>query len=167
MLEKEGELRMLIEQIHPKEEARLEACIREAQDAVSETESLLQAAREDLSGAEHELTLLTEMIHAQQSELRCTEYWTKGFKQIRLFLIDDALKRFEWHVNQTLGELGLRDWSIKCLVEREKKTGGVTKGFTVEVRSPSMSRPMPWESWSGGETATITIGRANWNVNDD
>jgi DNA repair exonuclease SbcCD ATPase subunit len=42
-------------------------------------------------------------------------------------------------------------------VERENKSGGVTKGFVVFVKSPSNTEPVRWENWSGGETQRLQL----------
>jgi DNA repair exonuclease SbcCD ATPase subunit len=88
------------------------------------------------------------------------KYWVRGFKQIRLFVIDRALTMLEVEINNALSQLGLVDWSIHLDVEREKKTGGIAKGFHVGIKAPDSPKMVPWESWSGGENQRLRIAGA-------
>lgn len=93
----------------------------------------------------------TEELHA------ATSYWIKGFKRIRLFIIEQAFQTLEIEVNNSLALLGMDDWQITFDVERENKSGGITKGFIVFVKSPQNIEPVRWESWSGGETQRLEL----------
>jgi energy-coupling factor transporter ATP-binding protein EcfA2 len=42
-------------------------------------------------------------------------------------------------------------------VERETKSGTVSRGFNVFVRSPDSADAVPWEAWSGGETQRLRL----------
>src|SRR5258707_2034718 len=52
------------------------------------------------------------------------------------------------------------DWQISFDVERESKSGGITKGFVVFVKSPANTEPVRWENWSGGETQRLQLAAA-------
>lgn len=86
--------------------------------------------------------------------------WPKLFKELRLWVIEQALHELEIHVNSALVELGLREWSIEFSVERETQSGSVSRGFEIMVSSPSSPDVVPWESWSGGETQRLRIACA-------
>ncbi len=90
-------------------------------------------------------------------ELEGMQFWAKGFKEIRLFLVEEALTQLEVEINNNLLQLGLRDWSIKLDVERETAAGGVAKGFHVTVQSPYNPKPVPWAVWSGGESQRLRL----------
>ncbi len=94
-------------------------------------------------------------------ESTCTSYetWAKLLKELRLWLIEDALKELEIEVNNALTSLGMSEWSVNFDIERESSTGGVSKGFSVFIRAPG-HEPAPWESWSGGETQRLRIAGA-------
>jgi DNA repair exonuclease SbcCD ATPase subunit len=92
-----------------------------------------------------------------QAKYDATIYWVSGFKRVRLFVIEETLRQLEVEVNNSLTSLGLVDWSIEFDVERENKSGGVTKGFVVFIRCPSNPEPVRWESWSGGETQRLQL----------
>jgi DNA repair exonuclease SbcCD ATPase subunit len=94
-----------------------------------------------------------------------TSWWVKGFKRIRLFIIERAFETLEVEVNNSLAQLGMPDWQITFDIERENKSGGITKGFVVFIKSPKNKEPVRWENWSGGETQRLSlagdIGLAN------
>lgn len=85
------------------------------------------------------------------------EYWIKGFKKIRLTIIEQAFESLEVEVNNSLAQLGMPDWQISFDIERENKSGGITKGFVVFVKSPKNKLPVKWENWSGGETQRLQL----------
>ncbi len=84
-------------------------------------------------------------------------FWIKGFKDVRLMLIDEALIALEVEVNNYLIEFGLRDWAVTFDVERETKSGGISKGFQILIHSPYNKEPVPWEAWSGGESQRLRL----------
>lgn len=86
----------------------------------------------------------------------CT-FWAKGFKRIRLFIIERAFETLELEVNNCLAQLGMTDWQVSFDVERENKSGGITKGFVVLIKGPSNKTPVKWENWSGGETQRLQL----------
>lgn len=86
-----------------------------------------------------------------------TSFWSKGFKRIRLFIIEQAFSSLELEVNNCLAQLGMLDWQITFDIERENKSGGITKGFVVFIQSPHNTEPVRWENWSGGETQRLQL----------
>ena len=88
------------------------------------------------------------------------EFWITGFKDVRLWIVDQAMRQLEACANNSLLQLGLHDWSIRMDVERETKAGKVSRGFNVFVRSPDSPDEVPWEAWSGGETQRLRLAGA-------
>lgn len=84
-------------------------------------------------------------------------YWVKGFKELRLSLIAEALTELEIEVNSCVTALGLVGWELQFNVDKETKGGTLQRGFSVQVISPSNKRPTPWEAWSGGEAQRLRI----------
>lgn len=84
-------------------------------------------------------------------------FWVKGFKELRLQQIGEALNELEVEVNSCVSSLGLVDWELKFQVDRETKSGGFQKGFNVLVRSPHNSLQVPWSAWSGGEGQRLRV----------
>ena len=94
-------------------------------------------------------------------KLERTQFWVKAFKEVRLYLMEQTLKHLEIVTNSILPELGLEDWNIYYDVERETKSGGISRGFNVVIVSPSLKKgPVPWESWSGGEGQRLRLAGA-------
>lgn len=119
------------EQIRQKQ-ASLAACKKQQADLISQIEA-------------------TEQEHAEVS------FWIGGFKRVRLFLVEETLRQLELEVNNNLSNLGLTDWRIEFDVERENKSGGVTKGFVVFVYAPGRDEPTRFEAWSGGATQRLRM----------
>lgn len=84
-------------------------------------------------------------------------FWVRGFKELRLQQIGEALAELEVEVNSCVASLGLVDWELKFQVDRETKSGGFQKGFNVFVHSPHNLNQVPWSAWSGGEGQRLRI----------
>lgn len=84
-------------------------------------------------------------------------FWVGGFKRVRLFIVEETLRQLELEINNSLASLGLIDWHIALDVERENKSGGITKGFTVLIHAPGAPGPVKFEAWSGGETQRLCL----------
>jgi DNA repair exonuclease SbcCD ATPase subunit len=86
-----------------------------------------------------------------------TKYWVKGFREVRLMLLEESLELLELEVNMALESLGLGQWAITMEVEKEKVSGGVSKGFHVMVYPSGTSKAVPWEAYSGGESQRLRL----------
>ena len=84
-------------------------------------------------------------------------FWTVGFKEVRLYLISEAIEELEIEVNSAITALGLVDWELRFQIDRENKSGTITRGFSVFVKSPHNDKLVPWEAWSGGESQRLRI----------
>jgi DNA repair exonuclease SbcCD ATPase subunit len=83
--------------------------------------------------------------------------WVSGFKDLRLWLVDTALAELAMRTNNSMVQLGLHDWSLSMAVEREKASGGVSRGLHVSVRSPGTTGDVPWRTWGGGVTQRLRV----------
>lgn len=99
-------------------------------------------------------------VERTEAERGAAQFWAKGFKELRLSLIEESLAQLSIEANAALVELGLRDWTLRFDVERETKSGGVSRGFTVAVEAPHVREPVPWEAWSGGESQRLRLATA-------
>lgn len=118
---------------------------------------MLQRKRMQLKAYKKIITESTESLNQAEAEHVAVSYWIKGFKQVRLFIIEQAFNALELEVNNSLAQLGMVEWQITFDIERENKAGGITKGFVVFVKGPSNPEPVKWESWSGGETQRLQL----------
>lgn len=100
---------------------------------------------------------LTVEIEQLDKDHAAVSYWINGFKKLRLFIVEETLRQLEVEVNNNMASLGLTDWRIEFDVERENKSGGVTKGFVVFVYAPGRPEPTRWEAWAGGVTQRLRL----------
>ncbi len=113
--------------------------------------------KQDLRITEKKLTSNNDSLKLLEANHEAVSFWIKGFKRIRLFIIEQAFRTLEVEVNNSLAQLGMPDWQITFDIERENKSGGITKGFVVFVKSPANTEPVRWENWSGGETQRLQL----------
>jgi hypothetical protein len=156
-----------------------EAAIDRARTAQTQAEDALSAARAAknpylalreadktrLEGISNALASLADERDVLEAHCARVKYWVKGFKDVRLFVITEALAQLEVEVNACLAQVGLPSWTISFSPDSETKSGTVRRGFAVMVKSPSNPRPVPWAVWSGGEAqrlrAATTMGLSN------
>lgn len=103
---------------------------------------------------------IREKLRALRIRQHGAGYWTKGFKEVRLWVVEKALRELELSVNSSLVHLGLADWTVEFDVERETKAGKLARGFQVLIKSPDSNEAVPWEAWCGGETQRLRIAGA-------
>jgi DNA repair exonuclease SbcCD ATPase subunit len=101
-----------------------------------------------------------EKLDITKREQADSQYWVKGFKDVRLYLISECLTQLEVEVNSYLVQLGLTDWQIEFSVESENKSGTVHRGFAVNITAPHSKESVPWEAWSGGESQRLRLAVA-------
>ena len=114
----------------------------------------LKASRDELK---HDLREGKDTITKLNRKKTSFEYWIKGFKQIRLMIVEDALSSLSIETNNSLMELGLDGWHVIFDVERETVSGGVSKGFNVLIKAPNSDEHVPWDAWSGGESQRLRL----------
>jgi DNA repair exonuclease SbcCD ATPase subunit len=137
--------------------ARLEHDIEKTNLRSNPYSKLLEPKRAELAALTGSIKRHDEAIDELEIQHAATSYWVKGFKQIRLHIIEQAFQSLEMEVNNSLAQLGMADWHISFDIERENKSGGITKGFIVFIKSPHNKLPVRWESWSGGETQRLQL----------
>ena len=108
---------------------------------------------------------LRDELDGSDERYKLYSFWVRGFKELRLQLIAEALTELEIEVNSCVTALGLVNWELRFQVDRETKGGNIQRGFSVQVLSPSSDKPTPWEAWSGGESQRLrlaaTMGLSN------
>lgn len=90
-----------------------------------------------------------------------SRFWIKGFKDVKLYLIQEVLEELQLTSNLMLAEMGLEGWKIEYAVEKEAKTGSVKRGINITITSASLAgekqSAVKWEAWSGGEGQRLRI----------
>ena len=120
-----------------------------------------------LSKLKNKLNEQQKELHELEALLNALGFWVKGFKDIRLTIIEGTLDALGVEVNNYLAALGMENWLVKFDVERETKGGTVSRGFQVFIQSLTSpaGRMIPLEAWSGGEGQRLriacTMGLAN------
>jgi exonuclease SbcC len=132
----------------------------ECEEAVNPYSGPWMLARTEAENIASDLAKTQKAIEDQLAMQAAMEFWVRGFKDIRLFVIEEALAQLELEVNGALHQLGLEDWSIEFSIEKENKSGSIKRGLTVLVNSPMNKEPVPWEAWSGGESQRLRLAGA-------
>lgn len=116
-----------------------------------------QTLRNKIAAATTEITTIQEQLELKSKRTERTRFWTKGFKDVCLYLIEEILHELEIVSNEMLAEVGLDEWIIQFDVERQTQSGTTQRGLDVSILGPSNQRPVKWESWSGGEGQRLRI----------
>jgi DNA repair exonuclease SbcCD ATPase subunit len=103
------------------------------------------------------LNNLEKQVVSLKGKLDTVRFWVKGFKEVRLFILEELLQEMELVANASLQNVGLIGWEIHYEVERETKSGTTSRGINVWIKSPSNNIPVRWECWSGGESQRLKI----------
>jgi len=117
--------------------------IRTLRERIGKVKALIENADDD--------------IKAKTEQCERTRFWVKGFKDIKLYTIEEVLQEITITTNCMLEEFGLVGWNIAYDVERETKKGTVARGLNITVLSPANKEAVKWESWSGGEAQRLRL----------
>lgn len=113
--------------------------------------------RDKIAKLKKDLQSVEEDIEAVDTEIIHTSYWIKGFKDVRLYIIEEFLQELTMHTVAALEEIGLIGWNIRYEIEKQTKSGSSTPGLHVLVSSPKSKTAVRWESWSGGEAQRLRL----------
>jgi hypothetical protein len=116
-----------------------------------------EEAQRNVDEIRQEMKSTQRKLDASNERYSMLSYWVRGFKEVRLQEIGEALGELEIEVNSELTALGLVDWSLLFDLDRETKGGKIQRGFSVYVQSPHNDRLVPWEAWSGGEGQRLRL----------
>ena len=136
---------------------RIDAKIEDKRKQENPYKELNTKALDTARKEEEKLVELENEIEAQTAKYEACIMWAKSFKEVRLFVIDKSLTTLEVEVNNYLEGLGLIGWKVSFEMEKETKSGTISKGFEVFITSPHNDKPVPWKSWSGGEKQRLRL----------
>lgn len=123
-------------------------------DTEKQLKQVVKQTKEFLAGK----SSIENQITSIQETSVATEYWKHGFKQIRLFFVQQILAALEVEIQSSVTALGLANWKVALKTETETKSGTTKLGVNIEVSS-SLSTGN-WESWSGGEAQRLRLAIA-------
>lgn len=125
----------------------------------NEYDTLIQKTKNKKRVINRVVTSLAEELAEMNRELVAQNYWKKGFKDIRIMLIKQAIKEFEAYVNANLVNLGLENWQVTLDVESETKSGSVVRELSVFITTQEDGEKMtvPFNVWSGGEGQRLRL----------
>jgi DNA repair exonuclease SbcCD ATPase subunit len=95
--------------------------------------------------------------HTQRHEQ--FEFWSRGFRDIKLTIVEELLQELELCVNNLLPQVGLVGWRIEFAIERETKKGSIARGIdlTILPYQRSADRRVKFANWSGGEAQRLRL----------
>lgn len=88
------------------------------------------------------------------------QFWAKGFREVRLMVIDEVLEDLRETTATVLEGLGLGEWEVDYSTERENKSGTFTRALVATVRAPGAPEGVRWEVYSGGEGQRLRLASA-------
>ena len=136
---------------------RLQDQFYEIKDEANPWVPYLNVKSNDLKIVLKSIKNIQSKLEINRTVYESAKFWIKGFRRIRLYIIEQTFRQLEIEVNNSLTQLGMPDWQITFDIERENKSGGMTKGFVVFIKSPHNKTPVRWENWSGGETQRLQL----------
>lgn len=140
---------------------RLKAQLRELrrtnEDENNPYEDQIRTLQERKRTTEAELAGVAKDLSTASSKAERYRVWVRGFKDIKLQLVDEVLAELEIVTNSMLDEVGLTGWKVRYDIEKETKSGNIKRVFNVEIQSPRSRGFVKWESWSGGERQRLKL----------
>ena len=144
---------------------QIEAEVEKIEKRVNPFLEVQEKAKVEGKRLREDLAALGVQLDQSVEKYNLYSFWVRGFKELRLQLIAEALTELEIEVNSCVTALGLVNWELRFQVDRETKGGSIQRGFSVQVQSPLNPKPTPWEAWSGGEKQRLrlaaTMGLSN------
>lgn len=146
------------------EHVELKTKIENTKKWLKEHESARNPFEEQLDKIKHRKTKLAEELEVNTKKFDRLQvrharvsFWIKGFKDVRLFIIEDVLQELEMCSNVLLEQFGLIGWEMHYDVEKETKSGTVQRGINISILSPRNRQAVRFECWSGGEAQRLTL----------
>jgi DNA repair exonuclease SbcCD ATPase subunit len=142
-----------------REITRLELEIDQIKKQKNEFAGLFILKQEECIELHKKIEMKELKISELNEEFAAVNFWVSGFKRLRLFIVEETLRALEIEINNNLAALGLVNWTITFDIERENKSGSITKGFNVLINDPT-EQAVKYESLSGGEGQRVRLAGA-------
>jgi DNA repair exonuclease SbcCD ATPase subunit len=118
---------------------------------------LLEQVVEERTLLKHEVQTAQQALQQAQRQQARLAFWVKGFKDLKLHIIEETLAELQLTANAMLEQVGLVGWELRFEAERATKKGTLQRGLNVLVRSPHNREAVKWECWSGGEGQRLRV----------
>lgn len=159
----EGDLRLLERSVGEARgaAAAAEADLRRTEAAENPHQQASQDARAQAKAIRRQIKEAADKEAALAASAERAQFWAKGFRDIRLGIIDDVLEDMREATASVLDRLGLGEWEVDYATERETKSGTTQRALAVVVRAPSTPQEgARWEAYSGGERQRLRLAGA-------
>lgn len=133
---------------------KLEQDLKDAANPYAEQVAQRRRERKKLKADLEELEARLERLSGQ---IERTKFWVKGFRDVRLYVVDTLMAELEMATNAMLPEVGLLDWQVRYDIERTTKKGTTQRGINTLIFSPDNKSAVRWEAWSGGEGQRLRL----------
>lgn len=155
-----GELRLLDRELGAARATS--AAADEAQRAVESEENPHRAAAREARARIREVADQVKEGEKLEARLAASaeraRFWARGFRDIRLEIIDVVLEDLRGTTAEALSGLGMGDWEVDYVTERETKSGTTQRALTALVRAPGTDSPVRWERiFGGGERQRLRL----------
>lgn len=141
-------------------EMTVEGLISRIKEFTEEENPHTQQLKEVRSSLKEQIQIRDELkssLSKLNSRYERTKFWVKGFKECRLYALEEVLSELHIVSNLLCPELGLDGWSVEYDVEKETKSGSIQRGLNVQIYSPLHKGPVKWESFSYGERQRLRL----------
>ena len=139
------------------QQAALQGVLSEKEEEKNPYHSQLAKLKKQLREIKDSLTVTEAEIAKLGRRIERANFWVKGFKDVRLYVIEEVLQELELATNAALDDVGLVGWNVTYDVEKLTQSGTVQRGLNVLIMTPKMKNRVRWESWSGGEGQRLRV----------
>jgi DNA repair exonuclease SbcCD ATPase subunit len=110
-----------------------------------------------IAGMRSQLSRRELRSHTAIQRERLYSFWVKGFKDLRLTVVEAALLQLTLSVNATLDRLGLPQWRLAVDAESITKAGTVKRGMKITVVIDGHERPVTRLSYGERQRLRIAV----------
>jgi DNA repair exonuclease SbcCD ATPase subunit len=119
--------------------------------------AIMQRLKQQRRDCKQGIAAGTALLTVIEQKIARSKFWIKGFKDMRLYLVEDVLQELTIATDAALEEVGLIGWSVEYTIEKETKSGSAQQGLFVMIKSPANETAVRWEAWSGGEGQRLRL----------
>lgn len=113
--------------------------------------------RHRLEELKTEISKVDKDIDRHEAAQQRADFWIKGFKEIRLMIIQEALAQMQLLATGMLEESGLFGWELEYVSEQTTKSETLKSGVAVLVKPRATDKFVRWESFAGGEKQRLRL----------